>query len=919
MPISLLTTKLYIPRVRPDSVPRPRLIERLRQESSGRLTLISAPAGFGKTTLVGEWIPHSERCVCWVSLDESDNEPVRFWSYFIAALQMLRADLGENTQAILDAQGQQRHSPWPESFLTLLINEIAAFPDEFALVLDDYHAINTPAIHEGITFLLDHLPRSIHLIIASRTDPPLPLARWRARGQLSEIHTDELRFTPEETAAFANQVMGLNLTSEDIDALEERTEGWIAGLQLAALSMQGRNPQDQHNFIALFTGSHRYILDYLAEEVFNRQPENVQNFLLQTAILDRLNGSLCEAVTGQADGGEMLESLERAHLFIVPLDDKRRWYRYHHLFADVLRHRLRQEQPDLIPELHRRAAAWYDQNNVISETMKHALTAPDFDRAANLIEKSYPGMISHCSATILLNWIDALPEELIRSRPRLSLAKAWIIIHLDRMEEAEAYLEDAEKTIRTADSDKVEVRSILGEIAAVRATMAVMRDDAQRIIESARQALKYLPDEQQYLRGILSANLSVAYILLGNIAAARRAGNEAVRVGNAINNKTVLFFGHFCLAGITLSEGRLRRCVEHLHQALQAAKTSSSTIKEPELHHIGVNYLPISTLAHRMMGEVLYECNDLESAVRSVDISLELSRHWWVRDEKIKTYMILARAQQARGNQAAAFAALQQAEQLAEDQYIPCMLTRVAVSQIRQWISKGHLDAALHWADMRSPFGGQQKPKPEDHWSFPQEFEVMALVRLLIARDKFEEAEWCLDPVLRSLESRKLILELIDALVLRALIFHARGNTDDAIAVLGRALSLAEGEGYIRTFVDEGEPMEALLKRVTGKSRAYAAKLLTVFNIPESKNGASKEQPATILEISGGVLIEPLSRRESELLPLLANGLSNQEIANKLYISVDTVKVHLKHIYGKFEVSSRTQAVARARELKLLN
>ena len=418
MPTSILATKLYIPPPRSKAVPRPRLVARLNEGLHRKLTLISAPAGFGKTTLVSEWVAGCERPVAWLSLDEGDNDLARFLAYLVAALQTITADMGKGLLA-----GLQSPQPPPiELILTTLLNEITTIPDHFVLVLDDYHVIDAQPVDHALTFLLEHLPPQMHLVIATREDPQLPLARLRARGQLTELRAADLRFTPSEAAEFLNQVMGLNLSADDIAALETRTEGWIAGLQMAALSMQGRS--DTASFIQAFTGSHRFVLDYLVEEVLQRQPERVRSFLLQTAILDRLSGPLCDAVTGREDGRGMLDALERGNLFVVPLDDRRQWYRYHHLFADVLQARLMEEQPDQVSGLHRRASAWYEQNGLPSDAIRHALAAEDFERAADLIELAGP-MVEESSLTATwLGWVRALPDELVRIRPVLSVRYA---------------------------------------------------------------------------------------------------------------------------------------------------------------------------------------------------------------------------------------------------------------------------------------------------------------------------------------------------------------------------------------------------------------------------------------------------------------------------------------------------------------
>ena len=520
--IPLLETKLYIPRWRTGLVSRPRLLERLDQAIERKLTLVSAPAGFGKTTLLAEWLaatPSNERTAGWVSLDRSDNDPAFFWAYFITALQKIQPGVGERARSLL-------HSPQPppiESVLTTLINEINAIEEDFALILDDFHVIDALPAHDGIAFLLDHLPPHMHLVIASRADPLLPLARLRARGEATELRAADLRFTPGEVAAFLNEAMGLKLSSQDVAALETRTEGWIAGLQLAALSMQGR--EDVAGFVAAFTGDDRYIVDYLVEEVLQRQPERVRSFLLQTCILDRLCGPLCDAVTGQERGKSMLEALERGNLFVIPLDDRRQWYRYHHLFADVLHAHSTERQPDL-PVRHRRASEWYEQNGLPSDAVRHALAADDFERAAALVELAGPSMRMSRQEATLLGWVKALPDELIRARPVLCVVSAWALLDGREPEAAEARLRDAESWLDTAADikerpeapsaemvvvDERQFRSLPASIANARAYRAQALGDLPGTVTYARQALELLQEDDYYERGTTAALLGLAY------------------------------------------------------------------------------------------------------------------------------------------------------------------------------------------------------------------------------------------------------------------------------------------------------------------------------------------------------------------------------------------------------------------------
>ncbi len=894
----LLESKLYIPCPRPGIVPRQRLTDRLNDGMRGRLTLVSAPAGFGKSTLLSTWRCTTDRKVSWVSLDENDNSAFTFWSYVIAALRNVDADLGDKANALLDAHKRHPQRPQQESFLTPLVNEIRELKKNAALVLDDYHLITNPSIHDGIGFLIEHLPPQLHVIITSRADPPLPLARLRGRNQLNELRAKELRFTPEECASFLNDIMKLRLSAKRITDLEDRTEGWIVGLQLAALSIQGRAEKDVGEFITAFTGSHRFVVDYLVEEVFNTQPEHVRRFLLQTSILHRLNGLLCDEVTGQTGGAETLAMLERNNLFTIPLDERREWYRYHQLFAAVLRGRLEHEQPDIIPELHRRASEWFEQRGLVREAMTHALASLDFERAARLVETHSEAMITRGETSTLLNWLDLLPVELVQSRPRLALAKAWADISHDRLPEAREYLSTAERLVDTAEPPTADARGIVGEAAAVRAMMAVMQDDVPGILAAAGKALKYLPVEKRYHRGIVNMFLGIAHLLLGDFVEAKRRADEAFRVGRAIKNQSLMYYAELCMGGIERFQSNLHRSADLLRKSLEAVERPDGT------------YVPIATLAHRYLAEMLYELNDLESARRHVSLALELGQTWWVCDEMIKSYTLLARIEAAGGNADGVARALREANNLAEEQDEFNLVSRVGIPFVKQWLADGYLAPAVRWAD--------EQPRT---FEMDAEFNLLhagkraALARYHIAHQQYDLALDVLASIWPAVETKQITFMMIEVSILQSLALQALGNLDGALDHLNRALSLAWPEQHVRTFADEGEEMRALLRRVTGPNRKYAATLLSLF---EPSTGLVSQKTTTgVFEMPGGVLVEPLSKRELELIPHLAGGLSNQAIARKLFISPDTVKVHLKHIYQKLGVNNRAQATARVSELSL--
>jgi LuxR family maltose regulon positive regulatory protein len=652
MATPLLTTKLYIPPVRPGLVSRPRLIERLNEGLHRKLTLISAPAGFGKTTLLSEWVHRRSEVtpplpVAWVSLDEGDNDPTRFLAYVIAALQTLALSQVEGIEANIGkgALGalQSPQPPPMESVLTALINEIVTIPDSFALVLDDYHMIEAQPIHDALTFLLDHLPSQMHLVIASRADPPLPVARLRGRGQLTELRVDDLRFTPDEVAEFLNRIMGLGLSVDDITALDSRTEGWIAGLQMAAVSMQGR--ENISGFVAEFTGSQHYILDYLIEEVLQRQSESVQSFLLQTSILERMSGPLCDAITGTGNSHAMLEHLEHANLFVFPLDDNHHWYRYHILFADLLRQRLHRAQPDLVPTLHRRASEWYEQNGHTAAAIDHALSAGDPERAAHLIEQAAESMMMRSEIATLQSWVEALPDEMVRARPTLCVFHTWaLMLSGHPLEVAEARLQDAVE----ADA----AGSVSGEVMAVRALIATYQGKTRQSIELAHQALELLPEESLSLRSLVAGFLSLNYFYSGDVVAARQALDETVRIGQRAGNvmNTVLALCH--LAELSIIQGQLHEGRAFYEQALELAIDEQGQGQRQ----------PIAGIALIGLGRLLLEWNDLDGATRHLVEGIELIKKWGEAGA-INGYIGLACVKQAQGDVEGAREAIQTAQQ----------------------------------------------------------------------------------------------------------------------------------------------------------------------------------------------------------------------------------------------------------------
>ena len=913
MSTPILATKLYLPPPRPGVVLRPRLIEPLNEGLQRRLILVSAPAGFGKTTLLGEWLAGCGRPAAWLSLDEGDNDPTRFLSYLVATLRTVAAGIGEGVLGALRSPQQ----PPIESTLTALLNDITAIPDDFVLVLDDYHAIDARAVDDALAFLLEHLPPRMHLVIATREDPNLPLARLRARGQLAELRAADLRFTPSEAAEFLNRAMGLNLSAEDIAVLETRTEGWIAGLQLAALSMRGR--EDVTGFVRAFAGDDRYIVDYLVEEVLQRQPEHIRSFLLQTSILERLSGPLCDTVTGQEEGNMLLETLERGNFFVVPLDDKRRWYRYHHLFADVLYAHLMAEHPAQVPTLHRRASEWYEQHGSAADAIRHALAAEDFGRAADLVELAVPAMRRSRQEATLLGWLKALPDELFRIRPVLNVHYAGTLLQSGQLDGVEARLRDAERWLdKTADTneraeapsaemvvvDEAEFRLLPGSIAVYRAGQALALGDVPETVAYARRALDLVPEDDHFWRGAAAALLGLASWTSGDLEAAhlsyaagmaslQKAGNISDAVGGAMTS-----------ADIRIAQGRLREAMRTYERALRLATEQGDPVMRGTADmHVG-------------MGEIHRERNDLEAATQHLLGSEEQGEHTGFPQYRYRWRVAMARILETRVDLDGALELLDEAERLYVSDFHP-NVRPIAASRARVWVAQGRLGEALGWARERGL-------SAQDDLGYLREFEHITLARVLLARYKSDreersmlEATGLLERLLTAAEGGGRMGSVIEILVLQARAHEAQGDIPAALVPLERALALAEPEGYVRIFVDEGTPMARLLFEAAARGIMpdYTGRLLAAFEAEEHKGeDGSYLSPASPAQ----PLAEPLSRRELEVLRLIAQGLSNREISERLFLAVITVKGHNRNIFRKLQVRRRTEAIARARELGLL-
>jgi ATP/maltotriose-dependent transcriptional regulator MalT len=886
-PSPLLSIKLHFPAARDNLIPRPRLFERFEAGIRGPLTLISAPAGFGKTTLLSEWHAGNGRFypAAWLSLDAGDNDPQRFLVYLTAALETIKPGQFGNTSSLLQAPAP----PPLDSILSCLIDELSSFPEDMILVLDDLHMINAQPIQAALSFLVDHLPTQVHLVILTRSDPLLPLARLRARNQLIEIRAEHLRFTLDEATIFLKKVMGLALSGDDIAALEYRAEGWIAGLQLAALSMQGR--EDLHGFVSAFTGSHHFILDYLSEEVLGRQPDSLRSFLLQTSILETLSAALCDTLTGRSDGQAMLEELERSNLFLIALDDERLWYRYHHLFADVLRNRLRQESPYLVSDLHSRAARWFASNNLIAQAVSHALAAGDQAYAAELIDQHAAGMLMRGEMVTLLSWIKSV-DAFIPQHPGLRIAQAWALAFTGQRDLVEGLTKGIERqaTARlTVDPDGANVMQ--GEVAALRAYLAAVQGDTTQALENARLALRLLPETNLNVRGVINLSLGGACWLSGDLAGSRQAFAEAYRIGDEIDNVHLAISGLTGLADLSLFNGRLRQARELYQQAIQLASGAKG---QP---------LPIAAEAFVGLGNLFYEWNDIDAAAVHLEKGVELSQLLGRAGTLAASKISLARLQQAQGDLKGAAKLLQEAETSVRISISnPAIESTLAAGQLRLWLASGDLEPARQLVSKRG-LDIEQVGNPL------LAAEYLMFGHLLLAQDQSEQAFKLANALLQKAEPTGQAGLVVGPLIMRAFALKAAGDLPAALATLEQALSLGETERYARSFLDEGPHIAELLRRVAVGDAVpgYAARLLSAMS-----GSAGSAPPAS------QHLIEPLSDRELQVLHLVAAGMSNQEIADELVLAKGTIKKHLNNIFGKLEAQNRTQCVARARELGLL-
>jgi LuxR family maltose regulon positive regulatory protein len=890
-----------------------------------RLVLVSAPAGFGKTTLIAQWLASSERGggesesggqsprVAWLSLDAEDSELRRFVTHLIAAVQTSSPQVGAEALALLDSDP----GPPREAVLVSLVNDLDELAGPTVLALDDYHVIDAPDIHESVTFLLDHLPPQVTIAITTRADPPLPLARLRGRGELLELRAADLRFTADEADAFLNHVMGLNIDPAHVAALEDRTEGWAAGLQLAALSARGRvgagGSGGVADFVDAFTGSHRFVLDYLVEEVLNGQPDDVGRFLLDTSVLQQMTGALCDALTGRGDGRRTLEILERDNLFVVPLDDQREWYRYHHLFADALRARLLAQHPDRVPELHRAASRWHAERGMLADAVTHAVDGADSDRAADLVELALPGLRKHRQDRTLREWLRALPDDVVRRRPLLATFLAWTRLSEGDLDETQLWLDDAERALQAsqpaamsgipdslaeaARARNEELRALPATIAVFRASVAQARGDVDRTVAHARHALELAGPNDHLARGAAAGFLGLAAWAAGDPGTAVDTFSTAVASLHAAGNVADELGATVVLADMWLTRGRPVEARRLYERALSVTERFPGAV------------LSTTGDLHVGLADVLREQGDLDAAANHLQMARELGDRASLLENRHRWYTAMAGMLRARGDLDGAVRMLEEAEPLYLRGFFPDVRP-IPASKARVRIAQGRLAEAWDWAHEHHVTAAD----PPAHLA---EFNQLTLARLLIGqyradRDQayIEQAHALLDRVAGGAQAAGRAGSLVEARLVRALARHAVGDTDAAILDLAAALTDGVPAGYARLFLDEGPPMEELLRAAERRpeSGEYAARMLRAAERGQTATAAGAAPSSD----------EGLSDRELEVLRLLATELTGPEIARHLFVSVNTLRTHTKHIFTKLNVNTRQAAVRRATELGLL-
>lgn len=919
----LLRTKISVPILPSGFVHRPVLVNRLNQGLKGPLILLSAPVGFGKTHLLADWVSSAPLSVAWLTLDSEDNDWLRFFRYLISALQQIDPRLGEEALDLL----QPTRSHQTESVLSLLLNQFTGLPTEIALILDEYHLIEAPDVNQALAFFLKHLPRNFHLVIASRTEPLLELALLRARGQILELRTEDLRFTRDEIALFLYQTMGLDLPTETVNALEERTEGWIAALQMAAISL--RNQVDPNRILTHFQGDTHYLVDFLAEEVLNRQPEDVQQFLLQSSILDVLSGPLCEAVV-ELDapagyGTKMLDRLERANLFISALDEQREWYRFHHLFVDFLRHTQAELQPSQTPRLHQQAAGWFEQHGSIDQAFKHALASGDNEWAADLFERNAEALVKAGEPSTLTGWIRKLPDEAIHRRPGLALHYAWGLISVFELDLARFWIEDAQRTLdeleRHQDGELrllVPVETLYGGVGVCRSLLALVTGDLQQGAKWLQRALEFVPKDNPYVASFLSLEDGLYSILLGDTSKAIETLREEARIARNANNLLVMVVARCQLAEMYAMQG-------HLSQALATLQKAHLMAREPD-----GTPLALSGIVDNTYGEILRERNLLLEAKEYLERGCRLTQAWWLIST-LDGMLSLSRVLQSSGDVMGAQSMIDEASRLAlsaessqwDDLIVSAFAVRLALQRqdlaaaSRWWARGGLLDPANTISRERYPYS------------------ILEFLRLTQARfhlavgreagdaQQIRQTLEPLESLLPDVEQYKRVTSQMEILVLKALTEYALNETDLAVRIFSAALALGEPENYRRIYLDEGQPAADLLERCRSLSAQSGGHLPSTAYIDgllddwrrESGN-STRDAPAVTTLVDGFPV--SLSAREMQVLVLIAKGRSNQEIAEELYLALNTVKRHVYNVFAKLEVKKRAHAVIKARSLGLI-
>ena len=903
MPQALVETKFFVPPSRAGLVPRPRL-DQLLESRRTRLTLVSAPAGFGKTTLLTAWLADAgsgaddrARRTAWVSLDSGDTGAAAFWSYVLTALERAAPGAGVAGLALLDA-GQPI-----EAVLAAVLNELSVLPDDVDLVLDDYHLAESPEIQPGMAFLLERLPPQVRLVIGTRADPVLPLARLRARGELTEVRAADLRFTHDETTAYLIDAAGLELDARDVSALEGRTEGWIASLQLAAISLRDRD--DPSRFIAGFAGDDRYVVDYLVEEVLDREAGEIRDFLLGTAVLDRLTGPLCDAVTGSTGSSQVLESLERRNLFVVPLDDRRRWYRYHHLFADVLRAHLLAERPELVPDLHRRASAWLEAAGEPVPAVRHALAAGDVDRAADLVETAIPELGRNRREDVIRGWADALPDEVLANRPVLAIGLIGGFMASNDFAGVAERLADIERQLGLPEGELVVVdRAELGRVPArvemYRAALALNTGDPVGTIAHAQRTIERSADDDHLVRASAAALSGLASWTTGDLEAAHDSYAAALAGLERVGHIADMLGCSIAVADLATTQGRLGEARRTFERALELGARESPGLRGTADMHVGLS-------------EVLRARNDLEAATAQLRRSEELGDQAELPQNPYRRRVAAAGLARAAGDLDAARGLLEEAVRVYVGDYSPDVRP-VPAQLARVQISLGDLASAREWVRRRGVGAC-------DELTYLREYEHVTLARLLLAEHALErsdpalrDATALLDRLVAATEAGGRTGTHIEVLALRALAHHAGGDRPAALETLGRALALAEPEGQVRVFLDEGEPMGALLRDLAVRRPEWA--FLRDLSTPAQRPDVAV--PPAPDGARADALVDPLSERELDVLRLLAGDLDGPDIARHLVVSLNTIRTHTKHIYAKLGVNNRRAAVRRAYQLGLL-